>query len=210
MLRNICLAICICLFYGHLGMCAEVNSMNTTTNTIRLTGLNFSRSGMAMRDNYSFTLETTDDGRAVYFSARYFSKGRPAEAYNVVVPTTIMEELSEMAHAAGKLGEPNVQGPPKVQMRDYSTWNYSLQWADGTETGAGTAQKQIVEYLHVLVKKHADGELQDGVSQQVPTTPESGYAHPADTTSTPVNIAPTADTTISSHNTRDLLNVQKR
>ena len=133
--------------------------MHATTNTKTLTGLNFSRSGMVAQDNYSFMLETTDDGRTVYFSARCFLKGRPAEAYDIVVPTTIMEELSKMARAAGKLGEPNVQGPPKVKMLDYSTWSYRLQWADGTETGAGPAQKQIVEYLHALAGKCVGGKI---------------------------------------------------
>ena len=174
MLRNLCLVLCMCLFCGHPGICAEEKPMNATADTTTLTGLNFGRSGMAMQDNYSFTLKTTDDGRVVYFSARCFLKGRPVEVYDVVVPTAIMEELSEMARAAGKLGEPNVQGPPKVTMRDYSTWGYRLQWADGTETGVGTAQRQIMEYLHALAKKHADGELQKGVSQPVPITPPEG------------------------------------
>jgi len=148
--------------------------MNTTAGTTILSGLNFVRSGMAMQDNYSFTLKTTDDGRFVYFSARCFSKGRPVEVYDVVGPTAIMEELSEMALAAGKLGKPNVQGPPKVEMLDYSTWSYRLQWADGTETGVGAAQRQMVEYLHALAQKHANEELQKGVSQPVPTTPPKG------------------------------------
>ena len=148
--------------------------MNATTNTRMLTGLNFSSSGMAMQSNYSFRLETTDDGRTVYFSARCFSQSRPAEISHVVVPTTVMEELSELARAAGKLGVPNVQGPPKVKMLDYATWNYRLQWADGTETGAGSAQKQIVEYLHALVKQYAKEERQDSVSRHVPTTPPKG------------------------------------
>ena len=143
--------------------------MNATAAPTTLTGLNFGRSGMAMQDNYSFTLATTDDERCVYFSAQCFSKGRHVEVYDVVVPAAIMEELSEMARAAGKLGEPNVQGPPKVKMLDYSTWSYRLQWADGTETGTGAAQRQIVEYLRALAEKHANGELQKGVSQPVPT-----------------------------------------
>ena len=148
--------------------------MNTTADTTMLSGLNFGRSGMATQDNYSFTLETTDDGKFVYFSARCFSKGHPVEVYGVVVPTVIMEELSEMARAAGKLGEPNVQGPPKVKMLDYSTWSYRLQWADGTETGVGAAQRQIVKYLHALAEKHAGVALQKGVSQPAPTTPPKG------------------------------------
>ena len=42
--------------------------------------------------------------------------------------------------------------PKKDQVRDYSTWSYRLQWADGTETGTGAALKQIVEYSHTLAK----------------------------------------------------------
>ena len=131
--------------------------MNATSGTTALTGVKIDHSGMGMHHNYSFSLKTTD-ASVILFSARYFSKGRPAEVYDVVVPTTVMEELSEIVRAAGNPGEPSVKGAPpsKLEMRDYSTWSYRLYWADGTETGAGPALNQIVKYLHALAEKHVE------------------------------------------------------
>ena len=131
--------------------------MNSTSNTTALTGVKINHSGMGMHHNYYFSLKTMDAG-AILFSANCFLKGRPVGIYDVVVPTTVMEELSEMVRVAGSPGKPSVKGapPPELKMRDYSTWSYSLYWADGTETGAGPALKQIVNYLHALAEKHAE------------------------------------------------------
>ena len=131
--------------------------MNSSLSTTALTGVKIDHSGMGMHHNYSFSLKTTD-ASVILFSANFFLKGRPAEFYDVVVPTTVMEELSEMVRVAGSPGEPSVKGapPPESEMRDYSTWSYRLYWTDGTETGAGPALKQIVNYLHVLAEKHVE------------------------------------------------------
>ena len=130
--------------------------MNATPNTVALIGVKIDHRGMGMHHNYSFSLKTTD-ASVILFSANCFLNGRPAEVYNVVVPTLVMEELSEMVRAAGNPGEPSVKGAPPsgLEMRDYSTWSYRLYWADGTETGAGPALNHIVKYLHALAKKHA-------------------------------------------------------
>ena len=148
------LMIGMCILCAGYEAYAEENTMNLAAEATTLNGLEFNRHGMATRDNYNFTLKTTEHA-TVIFSARCFPKGQCLEVYDVAVPATVMEELATMACANGKpTGGPAQQTPKPIP--DYPTWNYSLQWADGSTTGPGAAWRAMVEYLHALAVKCAE------------------------------------------------------
>ena len=124
------LMIGMCILCAGYEAYAEENTMNLAVEATTLNGLEFNRRGMGMQDNYSFTLKTTEHA-------------------------TVMEELAAMACANGKpTGGPAQQTPKPIP--DYPTWNYSLQWADGSTTGPGAAWRAMVEYLHALAVKCAE------------------------------------------------------
>ena len=125
------------------------------SEALMLKGLSFGYSGpMTWWKSYSYLLDTKQG--KVYFSSSS-AKGDKENSWSfsgMEVPTSVLEDLSEMARAGGAVGSPKYEAPSK-RVLDAHTYYYDLYWADGTHTGPGTAAGHIMNYLRILARQSA-------------------------------------------------------
>ena len=124
--------------------------MKSAKEVLMLKRLSFEYSGpMVWWESYGFYLKVTEE--KVYFTSSP-AKGKKEHTWRfegVEVPYSVIEELSEIARAAGAVGTPAWVDPLHVAL-DAHTYHYDLYWTDGTLTGPGKAANQIMSYLNVL------------------------------------------------------------
>ena len=113
---------------------------------------------MVWWQSYSYSLDTKQG--KVYFSASSanINKENSVNLSDIEVPVLVLEDLSEIARDGGAVGSSKwVKSYDGTA--DAPTYHRELYWADGTQTGPGTAEGQLLKYLRILEKKCAESEL---------------------------------------------------
>ena len=119
-------------------------------------------------NRYQFQLYTASEDIAsrtigrTYFSAEFKRPSGYESINSEEMPATVMAEITHILQSAGDLGSvvrspkpPAFNYPPGAQILVpfYPQWIFGLLWSDESETGVGTAQEAITEYLLALAEK---------------------------------------------------------
>ena len=130
--------------------------MKSTVNALMLKYLSIEYYGpLPWMKSFSYFLKTR--GENVYFSSSYAEQNEEKtwNFYEIEVPYSVIEDLSQLARSGGAVGS-SKWVDPLVGVLDAHKCLYDLEWVDGTHTGPGTAAEQLMSYLNTLGRQCAD------------------------------------------------------